>query len=95
MNALQKKLSRADSIQPSIDQKTNGPFEYNHKRRQNMKKAMKRVLCKMKNQLRDAHHKISRFLCESYDTLLLPDYKSREMVETGKRRFKAKQQEKC
>jgi hypothetical protein len=42
MNALQKKLLREDIIQSSINQKTNGPFEYNHKRRQNMRKAMRR-----------------------------------------------------
>jgi hypothetical protein len=40
MNALRKKLLRADSIQCPINQITNGPFEYNHRRRQNMKKAM-------------------------------------------------------
>jgi hypothetical protein len=42
MNSLQRKLLRVDSIQCSINQKTNGPFEYNHKRRQNMRKAMRR-----------------------------------------------------
>jgi hypothetical protein len=45
MNAFQKKLLRVDSIQCSISRKTNGPFEYNHKRRQNIKKVMKRVFC--------------------------------------------------
>lgn len=70
MKALQKKLLRTYSIQSSIDQKTNGPFEYNHKRRQNMRKAMKRVFCKLKNQVRYAYHRISKLLCESYDAVL-------------------------
>jgi hypothetical protein len=35
------------------------------------------------------HHKISRFLCESYDALLLPDYKSSEMLQTGKRKIQS------
>jgi hypothetical protein len=61
MNALQKKLLRTDSIQSSINQKTNGPLEYNRKRRLNMRKALRRVFCKVKNQVRDAHHKINRF----------------------------------
>ncbi len=84
VNSLQKKLLRAHSIQSSVNHKTSGLFEYNHKRRQNMKKAMKKVFCKVKNQVRDARHRISKFRCESYDAVLLPDYKSSEMVQTGK-----------
>ncbi len=89
MNALQRKLLRIDSIQPSINQKSSDPFEYNHKRSRSMKKAMKKVFCKVKNQVRDAHHKISRFLCESYDAMLSPDYKSSEMLQTGKRKIQS------
>jgi transposase len=29
---------------------------------------------------------ISKFLCENYDAVLLPDYKSSEMVQTGKKK---------
>jgi hypothetical protein len=44
MNAIQRKLLRADTIQSILNQKTNGnKFNYNYKRRQNMKKAIKRV----------------------------------------------------
>jgi transposase len=50
-----------------------------------MKKAMRLVFCKVKNQIKDAHHKISKFLCENYDAILLPDFKSSEMVQTGRR----------
>jgi putative transposase len=46
---------------------------------------MRPVFCKVKNQIKDAHHKISKFLCENYDAILLPDFKSSEMVQTGKR----------
>jgi putative transposase len=88
INAIHRKLLRADSIQSTMNQKTNGTtFDYNHKRRQNMRKAMRRVFCKVKNQVKDAHHKISKFLCQNYDAILLPDYKSSEMVQTGKRKI--------
>jgi transposase len=84
INVLQKKLLRADNIQSAMNQKTNETtFGYNHKRRKNMR----RVFCKVKNQVRYEHHKISKFLCENYDAVLLPDYKSSEMVQTGKRKF--------
>jgi putative transposase len=46
---------------------------------------MRPVFCKVKNQIKDAHHKISKFLCENYYAILLPDFKSSEMVQTGKR----------
>jgi putative transposase len=51
---------------------------------------MIRIFCKLKNQLRDAHYKISRFLYENYDVILLPDYKISETVQTGKRKIQSK-----
>jgi putative transposase len=54
-----------------------------------VKKAMKTVFCKVKNQVKDAHHRISKFLCESYEAVSLPDYKSSEIVQTGKRKIQS------
>jgi hypothetical protein len=55
---LQKKLLRADNIQSAMNQKINVTiFDYNDKRRQNIRKAMRRVFYKVKSQVRDAHHK--------------------------------------
>jgi transposase len=85
INILHKKLLRADDIQSEANQKKEASFVLNHKRRQNMKNATRPVFCKVKNQTKDAHHKISKFLCENYDAILLPDFKSSEMVQTGKR----------
>jgi hypothetical protein len=58
INVLQKKLLRADNIQSAMNQKINVTiFDYNDKRRQNIRKAMRRVFYKVKSQVRDAHHK--------------------------------------
>jgi transposase len=54
-----------------------------------MRKATRRVFCKVKNQVRDAHHRISKSLCESYNAMLLPDYMSSDMVQTGKRKIQS------
>jgi putative transposase len=52
---------------------------------------MKKVMfCKVKNRMNDAHHKISKFLCENYDAVLLPDFQSQQMVETKKRNIRGK-----
>ncbi len=55
-----------------------------------MKKAMRRLFCKVKNQVKDAHHNISKFLCENYDAILLSDFQSQQMVETKKRNIREK-----
>jgi putative transposase len=87
MKTIQRKLLRVDAIQSALNQKTNkNSFDYNHKRRLNTRK----VFCKVEDQVRNAHHKISRFLCENYDAILLPDYKSSEMVKTGKMKIHCK-----
>jgi transposase len=58
MNTIQRKLLRADAIQSAMNLKSNEiTFAYNHKRRQNMKKAITRVFCKVRNQVRDAHYR--------------------------------------
>jgi len=50
---------------------------------------MKKLFCKVKNQVRDAHHRIIKLHYERYDTMLLPDYRSSEMVQTGKRKIQS------
>jgi putative transposase len=90
MNFMERELFRADNLNSEMNQKENGKLVHNHKRRQNMKKAMRRVFCKVKNQVKDAHHKISKFLCENYDAVLLPDFQSQQMVETKKRNIRGK-----
>jgi putative transposase len=90
INLIERELFRADSLNSEINQKENGNFVHNHKRRQKMKKAIRRVFCKVKNQVKDAHHKISKFLCQNYDAVLLPDFQSQQMVETKKRNIRGK-----
>jgi putative transposase len=56
INVLQKKLLRVDKIQSTMKQKSNQKtFDYDYKRRKNIR----RLFCKFKNQVRDAHHNIS------------------------------------
>lgn len=51
---------------------------------------MRRLFYKVRNRIKNAHDKISKFICESCDAILLPDYKSSEMVQTGKRKIQDK-----
>jgi transposase len=55
-----------------------------------MIKGKSRLFYKIRNRIKNAHHKISKFLCESCNVILLPDYKSSEMVQTGKRKIQDK-----
>jgi hypothetical protein len=52
--APEEVLLRAYKTQSATNQKT---FDYKHNRRQNMRKAMRRVFFKVKNQVRDGHHR--------------------------------------
>ena len=82
MDVIFKHLYRADKINSSVNTKTNdGAFKYNHKKRQNRKKAMRRLLCKVRDKVKDAHHKISKYLCENYDAVLLPKFNTKDMIK--------------
>jgi hypothetical protein len=65
INLIGRELFRTDNLNLEINQKKNGNFVHNRKRRQKMKKAMRRVFCNVKNEAKEAHHKISKFLWEN------------------------------
>ena len=82
MDVIFKHLYHADKINSSVNTKTNDRvFKYNHKKRQNRKKAMRRLLCKVRDKVKDAHHKISKYLCENYDAVLLPKFNTKDMIK--------------
>jgi putative transposase len=91
MNVIFKHLYRADKINSSINKKErDGSYKYNHKRRQNGRKAMRRLLCKVKDKVKDAHQKISKYLCENYDAVLLPRFNTKCMIKKSDRKIKGK-----
>lgn len=58
--------------------KKNGKKEKSTK---SMRRRAQKIENKIKNHMNDMHRKISRFLCEKYDTIILPKFSVREMAQ--------------
>src|SRR6185437_10005641 len=75
-----------DNIQSRLD--TDKTCTGRNKRR--LKKAGHRLRLKIKNLIKDCHRKLVKFLCESFDVILLPSFATSQMASktttTGKKR---------
>jgi len=83
-------MSRVMRLGYAIDQlvsrSTDKPL--NSKKRKRLKKAEHRMRQRIKNLIKDCHRKLAKFLCESFDVILLPSFETSQMVtkEGPKRR---------
>jgi putative transposase len=75
LDKLQSKCSRPD---------------VRHKQRYQMRRAAGRMRKRIQDLIRDAHHKIAKYLCQNYRVILLPSFESRHMVSRIKRRIGSK-----
>ena len=92
MDNLFKKLYKADKLQSKINKKqlNTTQFVNNHKRRRSMRKAQRRTLQKVKQRIHDCHHKISKYLVQCYDAVLLPKFETSQMIKKGERKLRCK-----
>lgn len=58
-----------------------------HRQRYSMKRAGHRIRSKIKNLIRDLHHKTAAFLCQTFRTILIPTFETKDMVSKVKRRI--------
>lgn len=61
-----------------------------HKRRWSRKRAAVRIRKKIKNLVKDLHHKLAKWLCKEYSLVLLPEFETQNMIQKGKRRLNSK-----
>lgn len=81
-NCLMKLAMRADKLQSLHDKKENTEvLRFNSKKRRNLKKKFQKIKYKIQNKVKDCHHKISKYLVQSYDNILLPTFSASEMVK--------------
>jgi putative transposase len=62
-------------------------------RRHHLRRAALRAFDKIRNRVKDLHHKLSKWLCANYETVLLPKFETKGMTErgrNGKRRLRSK-----
>ena len=62
----------------------------NHKQRYNRKRAAQRARDKIKQRISDLHRKTAKFLCESYNTIILPPFETSRMVTRAQRKIRSK-----
>jgi putative transposase len=60
------------------------------KKRKRLKKKIKNIYKKIKNCVSDMHHKVSKMLAETYETILLPVFKTKEMTNKRNRNINEK-----
>lgn len=54
------------------------------------KKAASRLRCKIKNLVKELHHKIAKFLVDNFDVILLPTFETSQMVSKSRRKLRNK-----
>ena len=62
----------------------------NHKQRYQRKRAASRLREKIRHRIRDLHHKTAKFLCTSYNIVLLPSFDTKQMVRRANRKLHTK-----
>lgn len=60
------------------------------KQKQRLKKAASRLRCKIKNLVKELHHKTARFLVDNFDVILLPTFETSQMVSKSRRKLRNK-----
>ncbi|MFM6450532.1 MAG: zinc ribbon domain-containing protein, partial [Planktothrix sp.] len=58
--------------------------------KRNLKKTASRLRCKIKNLVKELHHKTARFLVENFDVILLPTFETSQMVSKSRRKLRNK-----
>lgn len=61
-----------------------------HRKRYRLRRAAKRMRTRIQDLVRDCHHKVAKYLCENFTTILLPLFETRHMVSRIKRRIGSK-----
>jgi len=55
-----------------------------------LKKAASRLRCKIKNLVKELHHKTAKFLVDNFDVILLPTFETSQMVSKSRRKIRNK-----
>lgn len=60
------------------------------RQKRRLKKAASRLRCKIKNLVKELHHKTARFLVDNFDVILLPTFETSQMVSKSRRKLRNK-----
>src|SRR5690606_16092608 len=74
-----------DKLQSKWSQK-----EVRHRKRYRLKRAARRVRKKIRNLVDEVHKKLTKWLVSNYETILLPNFETSDMVTRGQRKIGSK-----
>lgn len=78
---LERLLGHLDKLQSDCKDKTATPRQRYQRRR-----AAHRMRAKIKYLVHDVHHKVAKFLCQNYRTVLIPNFGTqKQMMKTGRK----------
>jgi putative transposase len=60
------------------------------RQKRRLKKAASRLRCKIKNLVKELHHKTAKFLVNNFDVILLPTFETSQMVSKSRRKLRNK-----
>lgn len=84
MGRIARLLHHLDDLQSRRDHK-----DIRARQRYKINKAMERIRQKVRNLVNDAHHRLAKFLCESYDHILLPHFETSKMSRKTNRKIRS------
>ncbi len=61
-----------------------------HKQRYQLQRAARRIRSRIRNLIDEVHKKLSKWLCDAYDVILLPIFETSKMVRRGQRKIRSK-----
>ena len=61
-----------------------------HRQRYRLRRAMGRVFERIRNLTDEVHRKAARWLCATYDTIVIPAFQASQMVKKGQRRIRSR-----
>ncbi len=64
--------------------------EVNHRTRYKLRRAALKIRRKIRNLVDDAHRKLTKWLCQNYQVVLIPLFETQQMVRRGHRRLNSK-----
>ena len=84
MNGIFRLCYNADKIQIKVNQ------AINYQQRRRRRKALYRINEKIRNRVKELHCKLAVWLCSNYKVILLPKFKTQNMIRRGCRKLRSK-----
>lgn len=85
-----KDAGRLIRLCKNVDQMVSYSTQVNHKKRRAVSKAIARCRDKVRNIVKDLHHRLAKFLCENYQMVLLPKFETSSMCQRARRKINSK-----